>query len=814
MTFKTDRSENESEEDVQPETFFALTTPQRSIWVDQALHPHRPIYNTGEIFRINGVINRECFIKAIQHVAKENDTLRLRFIEGGEVFQQVADGYEAELEWESFVEYPDPSATAETWVEQFFWRPIEPTEYPLFRFALAKVASDRFILVQKYHHLIADAIGRRFIAEKLAANYNYYIEGNAPPLELSPSYRLAKECENQYQRSTQYRLDRDYWISRLGHLPAPCVGNDLSVSQKVTSGRPHTRTLRLEAAAAAALNSVARSHGVSEFKVIIGIALVALSCLYDRLDIVVGIPVANRDSESAKKMAGLYATAMPFRIGLDLDANFAAMLVELNFKFAEDLRHSRFPVDHIEIDASRRRRRQGLFDVIINYVRCDYDLTLGPAQMHCDVSIGGFAVPWGIRVIKVSKSEPIKFIIEYDGGRVPHEDARQLQCGIDLLLSRMLELPGKSIDEVRTICGSAMSSTDNCAREVLPEMFVGRPPLRVATDRNDRDGVQLRVMQIWQKYFVDKEVSLDDEFFESGGTSLGGLLVIAECNKLFDVKLPVDILFEQLTPAQMATAIRSYRCHVRGGSFVKIREGSNAAPVLLLHPVGGTLICYRELVSRLEVGSAVYGFQASDVDADEDTPQTIGQLAQSYIDAASNALKSERYHLVGWSFGGVVAWEMARRMSERDRLASVTIIDSSAYPTIEYGDEFAALRAELDLDASSISSRGRLDFGSSIAPTSQFFATSPIVTEVELERMAKVVRRMRRLRSQHQNGYLRGNATLIRASETPANIIEEWKTIIDGQLTVVSIPATHYTILKSPHVERVAKIVDRALGGM
>src|SRR3954464_12754665 len=70
---------------------YALTSSQLAIWIDQALHPGRPIYNTGQTITIKAPLHVDHFRRAIDTVVAESDALRLRFAEENGGIRQIAE---------------------------------------------------------------------------------------------------------------------------------------------------------------------------------------------------------------------------------------------------------------------------------------------------------------------------------------------------------------------------------------------------------------------------------------------------------------------------------------------------------------------------------------------------------------------------------------------------------------------------------------------------------------------------------------------------------------------------------------------------
>src|SRR5205823_1745288 len=131
----------------------------------QSLYPQKPIYNTGQILALRTVLDVDRFVAALDRVVAENDALRLRFVQRDiGIFQEVMKDAPVDLEFGDFSAESCPDTAATAWIDQVFWNPIGATDFPLFKFALAKLDSNRFLWLQKYHHLIIDATGRQLVA--------------------------------------------------------------------------------------------------------------------------------------------------------------------------------------------------------------------------------------------------------------------------------------------------------------------------------------------------------------------------------------------------------------------------------------------------------------------------------------------------------------------------------------------------------------------------------------------------------------------------------------------------------------------------
>ena len=114
-------------------------------------------------------------------------------------------------------------------------------------------------------------------------------------------------------------------------------------------------------------------------------------------------------------------------------------------------------------------------------------------------------------------------------------------------------------------------------------------------------------------------------------------------------------------------------------------------PLFLVHPIGGNVLCYLDLVKHLPVDQPVYALQAAGAEPGATPLRTMSDLAASYIEAIRRVRPHGPYHIGGWSFGGYVAIEMARQLADEE-LARLILLD-----TIALGDGPRAGVSESDL---------------------------------------------------------------------------------------------------------------------
>ncbi|WP_439379281.1 SDR family NAD(P)-dependent oxidoreductase [Amycolatopsis lexingtonensis] len=165
-----------------------------------------------------------------------------------------------------------------------------------------------------------------------------------------------------------------------------------------------------------------------------------------------------------------------------------------------------------------------------------------------------------------------------------------------------------------------------------------------------RDPAERWVARHWRTVVGGAEPAVHDDFFAAGGDP-------ERLRALFAAELDVvpERLFDTPTVAAMADLLRP-ELEGHGGGPVRVLRDGVADPVFLFHPAGGRASVYRELVRLLPEGQPVYGFERID---DEDT---VEGKAACYAELVREIQPDGPYRLGGWSFGGCLAYETARRL--------------------------------------------------------------------------------------------------------------------------------------------------------
>jgi len=166
---------------------------------------------------------------------------------------------------------------------------------------------------------------------------------------------------------------------------------------------------------------------------------------------------------------------------------------------------------------------------------------------------------------------------------------------------------------------------------------------------------------IWAEVLGAERVGVTEDFFALGGHSLLAVQLMARVEQAFGERVPLAALFTASTVERLAVALRRGAASRAGRRLVPIRPEGKGNPLFLVHPAGGSVLCYAGLARVVDGDRPVYGLQAAGLDGAEPPLADVAGMAAAYLEAVREVQPAGPYLLGGWSLGGLVAFEMARQ---------------------------------------------------------------------------------------------------------------------------------------------------------
>ncbi len=431
-------------------THFSLTIAQTPIALDSLALPNSPVANTGDIAHISGPVDVRLFAAACRRVVAETAAIRVSLdYRDGALLQKFPELEDYALEQHDCSASDSPELAAQAWIEDHFWITRPWNSFPLFQFALLKIRDDHFVFVQKFHHILADAIGRFQCFQRITAVYEALARGAEPaPSEARPlTARIAED--GAYLDSNTYQADLAYWTNRLDNLPEPLVDADRSKTERSRSGRSRRLSYVIAPEDFARLKQRAAAHGASVPRLVLALAYVGVARLYGVNDIVIGTPSHNRATQAAKRSIDLAMTVMPFRMTFESTVTIVQMLKEIAALQMADRRRSRFPFASLVRPGGGAG--QGSFDIIFNYIPAMEPVCLGGVPVSYTNYSAGFYLPLAIDMRETNDGLGATLTLDFDPGLIDAEDGAQLARCLHFLLTNPAEFSQHTIGDIPII---------------------------------------------------------------------------------------------------------------------------------------------------------------------------------------------------------------------------------------------------------------------------------------------------------------------------------------------------------------------------
>ena len=177
-----------------------------------------------------------------------------------------------------------------------------------------------------------------------------------------------------------------------------------------------------------------------------------------------------------------------------------------------------------------------------------------------------------------------------------------------------------------------------------------------------RDVVEKVIADIWQRLLGVKQIGIQDDFFNLGGTSLLVSRVFAEIESRFHKKLPLATMINAPTIEQLSRIITDKNWSASWSPLVALQETGSNPPFFCIHGADGLVFLYRDLAKHLGYDQPFYGLQSQGLDGENPFHTRIEDMASLYIKEIQTVQPEGPYHLGGYCMGGTIALEMAQQL--------------------------------------------------------------------------------------------------------------------------------------------------------
>jgi thioesterase domain-containing protein/acyl carrier protein len=330
-----------------------------------------------------------------------------------------------------------------------------------------------------------------------------------------------------------------------------------------------------------------------------------------------------------------------------------------------------------------------------------------------------------------------------------------------------------------------------------------------------------------------ERVGADDSFFDLGGSSLAVMRLVDLIAGRLGADVGVAAIFLHPTPRQLAASLDADGA-AAAGPLIELAGEADGPPLFLIHAVGGTVFGYAQLARELAGTYRVYGLEAPGLTEPGATAVSLDGLVTDYTSRIRAAQPDGPYQLGGWSMGGIIAFEVARRLEQAGAEVRLLGLLDPPFdfpdpdvpdpdvpdPGVPDAGPAAASRLAGMFVTDAVRSLGGAGDGqpeSSAPPADQLNWLAGVLDTGDAEAVRARLRTRFDVFQRHVRmlaGYrpagapVRAPALIVSADDSPnAPFRHRWPALLAGPVTVRPVAGDHYAFLRPPLVAEVGQAI-------
>lgn len=664
-------AETNSEYELSDVLIVPTIQPQIEIWLAYLMGQDSAskAYNLPFSVEFTGNLNRIALEQALKELVDRHELLRACFSNDGTQIH-IQKNVPIEL---NFKDISDLTETQQqSFIKDFYNQNAETAfdlfKAPLFRLALLKLNENKHNFLFTVHHSIADGWSLDIIFSDLGNLYSAIIKNELSKLSAPSLFSQYSIQQQVFYKSPRCQHIEDFWVEQYkDNIPVLELPADF-VRPKQRSFKGNRVYYPIEDQLFQAFKNLGTSVGCSpsiSFRAALEIFLYRLT---NQSDIVTGMPLAGQLGTDYEEMVAHAVNLLPLKAKIDGKLPFLTYLKERKLYMMDAFENKDLTFSSLlkKLNLNREESRVPLVSVIMNY---DYkqnnvvfeglSYQLLPTQklyenfdlsLNAEESASGFKIRW-----------------DYNADLFTESTITQFNDAFVLLLDTVSKQPDIQLDRILDL-GNFLPNSEIQFTGRINQQVKERANRIELTDNNGSSTRPLTgeteniIAKIWSEKLKIDNIKPDDDFFDLGGHSLIAVAVIVAVENKIGKRLPLASLFENSTLEKFAKLIEYEEQENKEKLLVPIKKTGNKTPIYIVHGGGLNVILFNPLGRYMDSEQPVYALQALGLNGETELLYTMEELADRYNAEILNNDPVGPYALAGYSFGGLLVYEMARKL--------------------------------------------------------------------------------------------------------------------------------------------------------
>ena len=433
-----------------------LSRGQLDIWLSQESGLVGAEWQLGLLVRIEGKVERVLLEQAVRQAINEAEPARAAFLEvNGQIVQRAIDHSELVLDFHDVRDSEDPVEHARQ-IASSIQRTLMPLTDQLLKFALIRTADDQYYMFGLCHHINLDGLGMAIVSRRIASIYSALVAGDPIPDAYFGTLQDLVELEAEYEASTDYAEDREYWSRNLppdsGLDPRPPHAHEGH------EGYTPTASVQIDDAVVGEIKDLTKALRVRRYSVITAAcALLVRGWSTSGSEVALDFPVSRRVRPESKTLPGMLAGVVPLVLSAPPESTVAEFCQHVDVRIRELLKHQRFPAHVLDGgEFGLRGPRQAGNRVAINFIPMRLTLDLAGVPATATYTNHGPMGHFGLFFIGASD----QLLLSTSGDGLPFSKfgVPNLTERLQRLLSEMAADPDRRLSSLNSLVNDELTS--------------------------------------------------------------------------------------------------------------------------------------------------------------------------------------------------------------------------------------------------------------------------------------------------------------------------------------------------------------------
>ncbi|MEO8110498.1 MAG: amino acid adenylation domain-containing protein [Ginsengibacter sp.] len=420
------------------------------------------VNNLSVFLQLKGNLDTDAMSKSANQILARHEILRTRFsfdtgIPLPEIFDEARINIPV-VELKALDEKGQETEASHL-AEHEVLQPFDLFQTLLVRLRLYKAGRDKYFLLLVAHHTVADGWSLGVFLNELIIFYEANITGTVPQLPILPiQYFDYTHFQNSEKQEQLLRSSISYWKKQLsGELPTLELPVDHPRGNRQTFAGGTHRFI-ISKSQTKALEAISRQEDSTLFMTLLAAFYILLHRYTGQDDILVGIPIANRNYGEVENLIGVFINTLVMRASLNDNPGFRELLRQVRKISLEAYAHQDLPYEKLveELKPTRDLNRPPLFQVVFNLQNSPMPKLEMPGIETTFIEIDRGLSQFDLTLMISRREEQCEATVEYNADLFGPTTITRMFDAYQMLLHYALTQPDSPISALQLVTGEEL----------------------------------------------------------------------------------------------------------------------------------------------------------------------------------------------------------------------------------------------------------------------------------------------------------------------------------------------------------------------